>query len=263
MSFYENRILPHLLHLSCSHQVVDRQRAAVVPQARGRVLEVGMGSGLNLPHYDPRRVELVWGLEPSEGMRRKARRNVAGAPFEVRWLDLPGEEIPLENDSVDTVVLTYTLCTIPDWHRALEQMRRVLKPGGVFIFNVWDRIEENEFADAVTTALESVFPKDPPRFMARVPHGYHDHRAIERDLANGGFTRPPAFDTIAARSRATSPRIPAIAYCQGTPLRNEIEARDASRLGEATDVAAAAIAKRFGQSAVDGKIQAHVVTIQS
>ncbi|MBB3231176.1 class I SAM-dependent methyltransferase [Halomonas stenophila] len=130
MSFYENHVLPHLLHLA----VVERQRAAVVPQARGRVLEVGMGSGLNLPHYDPHQVELVWGLEPSEGMRRKARHNVAGAPFEVRWLDLPGEEIPLESDSVDTVVLTYTLCTIPDGLRALEQMRRVLQPGGRLLF---------------------------------------------------------------------------------------------------------------------------------
>ena len=93
-----------------------------------------MGSGLNLPHYDPQRVELVWGLEPSAGMRRKARHHAAGAPFEVRWLNLPGEEIPLEDDSADTVVLTYTLCTIPDWHRALEQMQRVLKPSGQLLF---------------------------------------------------------------------------------------------------------------------------------
>lgn len=134
MSFYENHVLPHLLHLACGNTVVERQRAAVVPQARGRVLEVGMGSGLNIPHYDPDRVELVWELEPSEGMRRKARHNVASAQFEVRWLDLPGEEVPLDDNSVDTVVLTYTLCTIPDWHRALEQMRRVLKPGGQLLF---------------------------------------------------------------------------------------------------------------------------------
>jgi hypothetical protein len=86
---------------------------------------------------------------------------------------------------------------------------------------------------------------------------------IERDLANGGFTTSARIDTIEARSRATSPRIPAIAYCQGTPLRNEIETRDASRLGEATDIAAEAIGKQFGRGAVDGKIQAHIVTIGS
>ena len=139
----------------------------------------------------------------------------------------------------------------------------MLRPGGVFIFNAWDRITENEFAHTVTTALESVFPKDPPRFMARTPHGYHDTRLIERDLASGGFVATPRVDTVAARSRATSPRIPAIAYCQGTPLRNEIEARDASRLGEAPEIAAEAIGKQFGRGAVDGKIQAHIVTVES
>jgi hypothetical protein len=132
----------------------------------------------------------------------------------------------------------------------------------MFLFNVWDRIEENEFADTVTTALESVFPSDPPRFMARTPHGYYDRSTIERDLANGGFAVPPQIVTIAARSRATSARVPAIAYCQGTPLRSEIEARDAARLGEATDVAEEAVARRFGRGAVDGKIQAHVVTLE-
>ena len=118
-------------------------------------------------------------------------------------------------------------------------------------------------ADNVTTALESLFPKDPPRFLARTPHGYCDRPTIERDLAHGGFTAPPQVSTVAARSRAESPRVPALAYCHGTPLRNEIEARNTSRLGEATDLATEAIAKRFGRGAVDGKIQAHIVTIEN
>lgn len=178
MSFYENHVLPHLLHLSCGHKAVDRQRAAVVPGAWGRVLEVGMGSGLNLPHYDPRQVELVWGLEPSEGMRRKARRNVAGAPFEVRWLDLPGEEIPLESDSVDTVVLTYTLCTIPDWHRALEQMRRVLKPGGQLLF-----CEHGAAPDeAVRKWQDRVNP-----LWRKVAGGCNLNRAIPELIEHAGF----------------------------------------------------------------------------
>ena len=139
----------------------------------------------------------------------------------------------------------------------------MLGPEGVFIFNVWDRIEENEFADAVTTALESLFPEDPPRFMARTPHGYHDRSVIERDLVSGGFTAPPGIVTVPARSRAASAQVAAFAYCQGTPLRNEIEARDPTRLGEATDVAERAIARKFGPGAVDGKIQAHVVTVDS
>ena len=130
------------------------------------------------------------------------------------------------------------------------------------MFNVWDRIEENEFAYTVTKALESLFPKDPPRFLARTPHGYYDLANIDRDLKHGGFLASPHTSTVPARSKATSPRIPAIAYCQGTPLRSEIEARDKTRLGEATDIATEAIAERFGLGSVDGKIQAHVVTVQ-
>lgn len=134
MGFYETRILPHLINLACGAGSIQKQRKQVVPLAEGRVLEIGMGSGLNIPFYDPEKVDLVWGLEPSEGMRRKARKNLAKAPFEVRWLDRPGEEVPLDDNSADTVLLTFTLCTIPDWLSALHQMRRVLKPGGRLIF---------------------------------------------------------------------------------------------------------------------------------
>jgi hypothetical protein len=126
---------------------------------------------------------------------------------------------------------------------------------------VWDRIEENEFADTVTTALETIFPDDPPRFLARTPHSYHDQETIKRDLAAGGFAASPAITTLAARSRAASCEHAAVGYCQGTPLRKEIEARDASRVAEATALAAEAIANRFGRGPVDGKIQAHVITV--
>ena len=169
--------------------------------------------------------------------------------------------LPFGDGEFDAVVCQFGVMFFPDKAKAFSEARRVLKPGGIFLFNVWDRITENEFADTTTTALESVFPQDPPRFLARTPHGYHDRSAIERDLAHGGFKRPARFVTVAARSRAPSARVPAVAYCQGTPLRNEIEARDASRLGEATDIAAAAIAKKFGTGAVDGKIQAHIVML--
>lgn len=134
MSFYENRILPHIIDKACSMGQVMKLRSQVVPRARGRVLEVGMGSGINLEFYDQTQVEMVYGLEPSEGMRRKALPNLGRSPIRVEWLDLPGEKIPLDDDSVDTVLLTFTLCTIPDWHAALMQMKRVLKPGGDLLF---------------------------------------------------------------------------------------------------------------------------------
>jgi SAM-dependent methyltransferase len=185
-----------------------------------------------------------------------------GTARPVRWQQADAMALPFPDGEFDAVVCQFGVMFFPDKSRAFSEARRVLEPGGVFIFNVWDRISENEFADTVTTALAAVFPEDPPRFLARTPHGYHDRSTIERDLASGGFTRSPQIATVTARSRADSSRVPAIAYCQGTPLRNEIEARDASRLGEAVDVAAAAVARRFGTHAVDGKIQGHVITVE-
>jgi ubiquinone/menaquinone biosynthesis C-methylase UbiE len=135
MGWYGERVLPHLINLACGTDEVKEQRRKVVPLATGRVLEVGMGPGLNLPFYDRERIEFVWGLEPSEGMRRKAAATIEASDLEVRWLGLPGEEIPLDDDSADSIVLTYTLCSIADWRTALDQMRRVLKPGGQVYFS--------------------------------------------------------------------------------------------------------------------------------
>lgn len=134
MAFYHERILPHLIDAACSTRQVMKVRKRLVPLARGQVLEVGMGSGINLSLYDAARVERVWALEPSAGMRRKAASNLKDSPVPVDWLDLPGEQIPLPDNSVDTVLLTFTLCTIPDWEAALWQMKRVLKPDGKLLF---------------------------------------------------------------------------------------------------------------------------------
>ncbi len=135
MSFYENHVLPHLIGLACGAPQIMKKRSQIVPAAEGRVLEVGFGAGPNLAFYDPAKVSRVFALEPSEGMRRKARKAIEAAQVEVEIIDLPGEAIPLEDDSVDTVVLTYTACTIPDAGAALAQMRRVLRPGGRLLFS--------------------------------------------------------------------------------------------------------------------------------
>jgi SAM-dependent methyltransferase len=146
----------------------------------------------------------------------------------------------------------------PDKVQGYREARRVLKPGGRFLFNVWDRISENEFADVVTQALATLFPQDPPRFMARIPHGYHDVEKIRKELMAGGF-KEISTEQVDGKSRASSPRDPAIAYCEGTPLRNEIEARDASRLEGATNTAAQALERRFGTGPIEGLIRAHVI----
>ena len=134
MSIYSEKILPHLIHCACTTKDVMHMREKVVPQAYGCVLEVGMGSGINFPLYDKTKVEFVWGLEPSAGMRKKGRRNIDSASIDVKIINLPGAEIPLDDASVDTVLLTYALCTIPDWNSALRQMYRVLKPEGKLLF---------------------------------------------------------------------------------------------------------------------------------
>ena len=179
MSFYENHILPHVIHLACGTKPVQKQREKVVPHAEGRVLEIGMGSGINIAYYDPGKVEKVWGLEPSLGMRKKAQPRVDAARFELEWLDLPGEEIPLDDDSVDTVVLTYTLCTIPDWLTAVRQMRRVLKPGGKLLFS-----EHGKAPDAAVSKWQARLN---PLWM-NIAGGCHLNRDIPRLLTEGGFT---------------------------------------------------------------------------
>ena len=184
-----------------------------------------------------------------------------GTARAVEWQQADAMRLPFADATFDAVVCQFGVMFFPDRPKAFAQVRRVLRPGGVFLFTAWDRIAENQFADTVTTAVGSLFPTDPPRFLARTPHGYHDPLTIERDVLTG-FGASPRIETIAKRSKAASARIPAVAYCEGTPLRNEIEARDASRLAEATDVAAEAVAHRFGRGAVDGKIQAHVITVE-
>jgi SAM-dependent methyltransferase len=225
-----------------------------------RILEIAAGTGVvtralaTLPNAE------IVATDLNQAMLDKAATTGTARP--VQWKQADALALPFGHGEFDAVVCQFGAMFFPDKARAFSEARRVLKPGGVFLFNVWDRIAENEFADVVTTALESIFPEDPPRFLARTPHGYHDRTMIERDLAAGGFARPPRIETVAARSRAESARMPAIAYCRGTPLRNEIDARDRSRLGKAIDIAAAAIARKFGAYAVDGKIQAHVVTVE-
>ncbi len=134
MTWYEEKVLPRLINLACGTKPNRKQREKIVPRASGDVLEIGIGSGLNLPFYDRDKVRHIWGLEPSAGMRRLANKAIARSDLDVELIDLPGEEIPLDDDSVDTVLVTYTLCTIPEVTEALYGMRRVLKPAGRLLF---------------------------------------------------------------------------------------------------------------------------------
>jgi ubiquinone/menaquinone biosynthesis C-methylase UbiE len=227
------------------------------------VLEVAAGTGVvtrALARALPEDVSII-ATDLNQAMLNQAV--AMGTQRPVEWRQADAMQLPFPDNAFDAVVCQFGVMFFPDKPKAFAEARRVLQLGGVFIFNVWDRIEENEFADTVTRALEALFPDDPPRFLARTPHGYYDQAAIQRYLAVGGFDALPQIDTLSARSRASSAREPAIAYCQGTPLRSEIEVRNAARLDEATDVAEQAIIRRFGAGAVDGKIQAHIFTIEA
>jgi ubiquinone/menaquinone biosynthesis C-methylase UbiE len=173
------------------------------------------------------------------------------------WQQADAQDLPFRDASFDAVCCQFGAMFFPKREQAYAEARRVLKPGGLFIFSVWDRIEDNVFANEITNSLVELFPDDPPRFLARTPHGHHDTPQIRSELTRAGF-RDIQIDTVAKQSRGASPRHPAMAYCQGTPLRNEIEARGGD-LEKATDHAAKAIAKNYGDGPVTAKIQAHII----
>jgi SAM-dependent methyltransferase len=226
-----------------------------------RVLEVAAGTGVvtrAVTAVLPAGATLV-ATDLNQAMLDQAAARGTARPVE--WRQADALQLPFDDATFDAVVCQFGVMFFPDKPRAFAEARRVLTGGGLFLFNVWDRLDENEIPHVVTTALESVFPENPTRFMARVPHGYYDPDVIRRDLVAGGFTSPPQIETVAARSRAASAKDAAVAFCQGTPMRSEIEARDPEGLDKATTVAAQAIAARFGPGAVDARIQAHVVTV--
>ena len=251
------RVLVPLIFEPYASALANRLRGMDV----SRVLEVAAGTGVvtrALASTLPSSVSIV-ATDLNTSMLDQAA--AAGTSRPVEWRQANAMELPFADASFDAVVCQFGVMFFPDKPKAFAESRRVLRPGGIFLFEVWDRIEENEFADAVTSALEPMFPDDPPRFLARTPHGYFDTDRIRRDVALGGFTSAPELTTVAERSRAASPDVPAIAYCHGTVLRNEIEARDPAGLERATAAAAAEVARRFGHGAVDGKIQAHIAIV--
>jgi SAM-dependent methyltransferase len=177
---------------------------------------------------------------------------------QITWRQADAQALPFADKTFDAVVCQFGAMFFPDRVKAYREALRVLREGGCFLFNVWDRLRENEFALVVTEALARVFPDSPPDFLARVPYGYYDVQRIGGDLADAGFTKT-IVDTIEKRSRASAAKDAAAAFCQGTPLRSEVETRDASRLEEATAAAAEAIARRFGTGPIEARIRAHVV----
>lgn len=223
----------------------------------GSLLEVAAGTGVVTRALDralPAEAKIV-ATDLNAAMIERAK--TVGTRRAVDWRTADAMALPFEDATFDAVACQFGVMFFPDKVHAFAEARRVLRPGGALLFNVWDRIQENDFANTIFGALRELFPKDPPRFIERTPHGYHDVAAIRRDLAAGGFG-DVHVETIAARSVAPTAAHVAIAFCQGTPWRGEIEARGS--LQEATDAARRALEAKFGTGPVDGKIQAHVFT---
>ncbi len=252
---YDRYLVP-LIFESFAQEIAQRV-AKLSPSA---VLETAAGSGVVTraltPRLSPDATYVVTDLNQPM-LDYAATRQVADS--RVSWRKADGQALPFEDAAFDVICCQFGVMFFPDRQSGYRKAKRVLKPGGCFLFNVWDRIEENVFANDVTNALAEVFPNDPPRFLARTPHGYHDPALIRSELEKAGFSSV-VIETSARQSRAPSPRHPAVAYCQGTPLRSEIEARGAEKLEAATDYAASMIAKRYGSGEVAAKIQAHTVT---
>ncbi|NKB49462.1 MAG: methyltransferase domain-containing protein [Alphaproteobacteria bacterium] len=182
-----------------------------------------------------------------------------GPDDRITWQQADALELPFDDASFDAAVCQFGVMFFPDRVAGYAEAKRVLKPGGRFHFNVWDHIGVNEIADIVTQTAASIFPGDPPQFLLRTPHGYHDTGAIEEELHSAGFGNV-SVTTITEESPAPSPRHAAVAYCEGTPLRSEIEARDASLLEHVTERATQAIADQYGNGPIAAKIQAHIFT---
>jgi ubiquinone/menaquinone biosynthesis C-methylase UbiE len=262
ISDHYERLLVPLIFEPYAAALAERLALRLAGRPRARVLEVAAGTGAltrAMSSRLPAGAEIV-ATDLNEAMLDRARS--VGTSRRVEWRRADALALPFPDASFDVVVCQFGTMFFPDKPHAFSEARRVLGESGVLLFSVWDRIEDNEFADVVTEALAKRFPDDPPRFLARTPHGYHDRAAIERDLARGGFPSTASFETLAERSRASSPDVPAIAYCEGTPLRNEIEARAPGRLAACTAIATEALRRRFGGGPVDGRIQAHLIAAE-
>ena len=225
-----------------------------------RVLETAAGTGaLTRALVDclPETVEIVATDLNQAMLDRNAARLAPTRPVRLQQADALA--LPVADHGFDVVVCQFGAMFFPDKVAGFREARRQLKPGGRFHFNVWGDIAANPFTDHVTQALAELFPDDPPRFMARSPHGYADLKRVIDDLGAAGFSAISA-QTLDHVATAASPRDVAIGLCQGSPLRSEIEARDGSALERATAAAAARIAERYGNGPVSAPIRAHVIS---
>lgn len=252
---YDEYLVP-LIFEQYAADLAERVRA----EGPSAILEAAAGSGVAsraiAKVLDEDAVFVVSDLNPP--MLDRARLSQPN-PDRILWRQADCLDLPFATHEFDMVVCQFGAMFFPDRVKAYKEVRRVLNDGGVFVFTMWDRIEENDFAFEVTSALSSLFPEDPPRFLARTPHGHYRQDVYREELAAAGFD-VVTLETVEAVSVASDPSVPAVAYCQGTPLRNEIEALDPDGLEGAIQRAAAGVEARFGTGEISGRIKGFVIT---
>jgi SAM-dependent methyltransferase len=253
---YEARLVPLLFEPYARD--ISRRVAKLNPN---RVLEIAAGTGAvtrALADALPRDASII-ATDLNDTMLAQAAR--AGTSRPVEWRQADAMNLPFANGSFDAVVCQFGVMFFPEKPVAFADVRRVLVDGGAFVFNVWDRVEANELTSTVREALAARFPEAAPRFMTRVPHAYFDTDAIARDLALAGFAHAPEIVAVELTSRAPSALDAAIALCQGTPMRNEIEARDPSGLEATTRAVAEVVERRYGGGEIETRMRAFLVTV--
>ncbi|RJF94046.1 class I SAM-dependent methyltransferase [Sphingomonas cavernae] len=246
-----DRHLAELLFAPYAEDIAGRV-ATLRPQS---VLETAAGTGLaTLQIIEAVPDAQVLATDLNQAMLDIAARRISAPRVEFRAAD--AQSLPFANATFDVVACQFGMMFLPDRPAGYAEARRVLKPAGTFIFNVWNRLSDSPIAQVVHDAMAALFPDDPPSFFTRVPWGYFDTEELKEDVRRSGFSQV-VIETVEKRSRAASPSTAAIGLCQGTPLRAEIEAR--GDLNAATEAAADALEKRFGSGPLDQPMSAHVV----
>lgn len=223
----------------------------------GRVLEIAAGTGVvtkELARVLPKSVKIV-ATDLNEAMLRVCEQKLGGSAVEFRQAD--AQQLPFEDASFDAMLAQFGVMFLPDKRAGYREAWRVLRPGARYVFNVWDRVELNQVTEIAGDVLVRLFPSDPPGFMRRTPFGYFDPNTIKADLSSAGFRRVE-IEVVAKTSQGTAEQA-AIGLCHGTPMRGEIEQRDASRLDEVTRAVTAALEERYGSGTFDNAMSALVV----
>jgi ubiquinone/menaquinone biosynthesis C-methylase UbiE len=252
---YDDHLVPLIFEV-----YADDLARRVVNGPAGRVLETAAGSGVVTRALAPLLADnaryVVSDLNPPMLARAQNRQP---DDERIHWQQADALALPFEDDQFDVVICQFGAMFFPDKPQGYAEARRVLRPEGRFIFNMWDHIQHNEFANIVTRVAAQVLPDNPPEFLARTPHGHHDTDQIRRDLQAAGFSTID-IEKVTEISTAPTASGPAIGYAQGTPLRNEIEKHGAGMLDTVTRAATAEIGALYGAGPVSAKIQGFVIT---